>query len=70
MVHQSLKSLTEAKEILIQSRGKLRDQSDRIEKAIELAALIQTAANAMQGKPTADEMIAQKDKVKHPFQGF
>jgi 5,6,7,8-tetrahydromethanopterin hydro-lyase len=27
-------------------------------------------ANAMQGKPSADEMIAQKDKVKHPFQGF
>lgn len=53
MVHQSLKSLTEAKEILIQSRGKLRDQSDRIEKAIELAALIQTAANAMQGKEEA-----------------
>jgi 5,6,7,8-tetrahydromethanopterin hydro-lyase len=25
--------------------------------------------NAMEGKPTADEMIANKD-VKHPFQGF
>lgn len=27
-------------------------------------------ANAMQGKPTADEMIAGKDKVVHPFRGF
>ena len=27
-------------------------------------------AAAMQGKPTADEMIAKKDTVKHPFQGF
>ena len=26
--------------------------------------------NAMQGKPTAEEMIAQKDSAKHPFQGF
>ena len=34
------------------------------------AATKQAIANAMQGKPTADEMIAQKDKVKHPFQGF
>jgi 5,6,7,8-tetrahydromethanopterin hydro-lyase len=25
---------------------------------------------AMEGKPTADEMIAKKDTVKHPFQGF
>jgi 5,6,7,8-tetrahydromethanopterin hydro-lyase len=25
---------------------------------------------AMEGKPTADEMIAKKDSVKHPFQGF
>ena len=26
--------------------------------------------NAMSGKPTADEMIAGKDKAKHPFKGF
>jgi 5,6,7,8-tetrahydromethanopterin hydro-lyase len=26
--------------------------------------------NAMDGKPTADEMIAHKDTTKHPFQGF
>jgi 5,6,7,8-tetrahydromethanopterin hydro-lyase len=26
--------------------------------------------NAMQGKPSADEMIAKKDTAKHPFQGF
>ena len=25
---------------------------------------------AMEGKPTADEMVAKKDTVKHPFQGF
>ena len=30
----------------------------------------QAIKNAMEGKPSADEMIAQKDKVKHPFQGF
>lgn len=34
------------------------------------AATKQAIVNAMQGKPTADEMVAQKDKVKHPFQGF
>ncbi len=27
-------------------------------------------ANAMSGKPSADEMIAAKDQVKHPFLGF
>jgi 5,6,7,8-tetrahydromethanopterin hydro-lyase len=27
-------------------------------------------ANAMKGKPTADEMIAGKDKAVHPFRGF
>jgi 5,6,7,8-tetrahydromethanopterin hydro-lyase len=27
-------------------------------------------ANAMQGKPTADEMIAGKEAAKHPFRGF
>ena len=26
--------------------------------------------NAMEGKPTADEMIAGKDKAAHPFRGF
>jgi 5,6,7,8-tetrahydromethanopterin hydro-lyase len=26
--------------------------------------------NAMQSKPSVDEMIAQKDSAKHPFQGF
>jgi 5,6,7,8-tetrahydromethanopterin hydro-lyase len=25
---------------------------------------------AMKGKPSADEMLAGKDKAKHPFQGF
>ena len=27
-------------------------------------------ANAMQGKPSADEMIAGKDEAAHPFRGF
>ena len=27
-------------------------------------------ANAMSGKPTADEMIAGKDQADHPFKGF
>jgi 5,6,7,8-tetrahydromethanopterin hydro-lyase len=27
-------------------------------------------ANAMGGKPTADEMIAGKESAKHPFRGF
>jgi 5,6,7,8-tetrahydromethanopterin hydro-lyase len=27
-------------------------------------------ANAMKGKPTADEMVAGKDSAKHPFRGF
>ena len=27
-------------------------------------------ANAMQGKPTADEMIAGKEQAVHPFRGF
>jgi len=26
--------------------------------------------NAMQGKPSADEMLAKKDSTKHPFSGF
>lgn len=26
--------------------------------------------NAMTGKPTADEMVAQKDSAAHPFKGF
>jgi 5,6,7,8-tetrahydromethanopterin hydro-lyase len=35
-----------------------------------LEATKQAIVNAMTGKPTADEMIAQKDEVKHPFRGF
>ncbi len=27
-------------------------------------------ASAMQGKPTADDMIAKKDSAQHPFKGF
>jgi 5,6,7,8-tetrahydromethanopterin hydro-lyase len=27
-------------------------------------------ASAMQGKPTADEMLAKKDSIQHPFRGF
>ena len=27
-------------------------------------------ANAMQSKPTADEMLAQKDSAAHPYRGF
>ena len=30
----------------------------------------QAIANAMQGKPSADEMISRKDSAKHPFRGF
>ena len=30
----------------------------------------QSLANAMQGKPTADEMLAKKDAAAHPFKGF
>jgi 5,6,7,8-tetrahydromethanopterin hydro-lyase len=30
----------------------------------------QSIANAMGGKPTADEMIAGKDDAAHPFRGF
>jgi 5,6,7,8-tetrahydromethanopterin hydro-lyase len=30
----------------------------------------QAIANAMSGKPTADEMVAGKDKAEHPFKGF
>ena len=30
----------------------------------------QAIANAMKGAPTADEMLAQKDSVEHPFKGF
>lgn len=30
----------------------------------------QAIANAMSGKPTADEMIAGKDTAEHPFKGF
>lgn len=30
----------------------------------------QSIANAMSGKPTADEMVAGKDTAEHPFKGF
>ena len=30
----------------------------------------QAIAAAMTGKPTADEMVAQKDSASHPFKGF
>ena len=30
----------------------------------------QAIVNAMGGKPTADEMVAQKDSISHPFRGF
>jgi 5,6,7,8-tetrahydromethanopterin hydro-lyase len=30
----------------------------------------QSIAAAMQGKPTADEVTARKDKASHPFKGF
>lgn len=33
-------------------------------------ATMDAIANAMKGKPTADEMIAQKDAAAHPFKGF
>jgi 5,6,7,8-tetrahydromethanopterin hydro-lyase len=33
-------------------------------------ATIDSIVNAMQGKPTADEMLAGKDAAAHPFRGF
>lgn len=30
----------------------------------------ESIANAMAGKPTADDMIAKKDSADHPFKGF
>jgi 5,6,7,8-tetrahydromethanopterin hydro-lyase len=30
-------------------------------------ATMDAIANAMGGKPTVDEMVAQKDKAAHPF---
>ncbi|MFM9059836.1 MAG: formaldehyde-activating enzyme [Planctomycetaceae bacterium] len=33
-------------------------------------ATMDAIANAMHGKPTADEMIAGKDQAAHPFRGF
>lgn len=33
-------------------------------------ATLQSIKNAMEGKPTADEMIAGKDSADHPFKGF
>ena len=35
-----------------------------------LSATKMAIANAMGGKPTADEMIAGKEKAVHPFRGF
>lgn len=33
-------------------------------------ATLAAIKNAMTGKPTADEMLAGKDKAEHPFKGF
>lgn len=33
-------------------------------------AVKEAIANAMSGKPTADEMIEQKESAAHPFKGF
>ena len=33
-------------------------------------AVKESLANAMGGKPTADEMLAKKDQAAHPFRGF
>ena len=30
----------------------------------------QAIVNAMEGKPSADEMVARKDEANHPFKGF
>jgi 5,6,7,8-tetrahydromethanopterin hydro-lyase len=35
-----------------------------------LEATKQAIVNAMQGKPTADEMLAGKEEAKHPFKDF
>ncbi|NLX95530.1 MAG: formaldehyde-activating enzyme [Rhodopirellula sp.] len=35
-----------------------------------LAATKDAIRNAMTGKPTVEEMLAGKDKAKHPFRGF
>ncbi len=35
-----------------------------------LQATKDAIASAMQGKPTAAEMVAKKDKAAHPFKGF
>ncbi len=35
-----------------------------------LEATKMAIANAMSGKPTADEMVAGKDTAEHPFRGF
>jgi 5,6,7,8-tetrahydromethanopterin hydro-lyase len=34
------------------------------------AATKAAIANALTGKPTADEMVAKKDAAQHPFRGF
>jgi len=33
-------------------------------------ATMEAIANAMKSVPSADQMIAGKDKAQHPFQGF
>jgi 5,6,7,8-tetrahydromethanopterin hydro-lyase len=33
-------------------------------------ATFDAISNAMKGKPSADEMLAGKDKAQHPFRGF
>jgi 5,6,7,8-tetrahydromethanopterin hydro-lyase len=35
-----------------------------------LEATKMAIANAMSGKPTAQEMVAGKDSAQHPFKGF
>ena len=37
---------------------------------LQLRGHQEAIASAMDGKPTADEMIAGKDKAAHPFRGF
>ena len=45
-------------------------ESDAKIREYNYEATKQAIANAMSGKPTADEMIAGKDTAEHPFKGF
>lgn len=45
-------------------------ESDKKIYEYNLQATKMAIANAMQGKPTAQEMVAGKDSAKHPFLGF